>query len=224
MIDLAAQGTIGTKTGFSETLDTQLQKIWQNTTNALKEIALEGRTKDDKDSELGDDEYLEAHPERRPVVVIDNFLHKSQEGSIVYDKISEWAAGLTTGNIAHVIFLTTDVSYAKWLSKALPNRVFRQVSLGDCSPEVAKRYVVNQLDVDADGGPKGEKASLPSETREDLSELDGCIDILGGRLTDLEFLAHLLLERHEPSGDETCVIINPPGKLGDFSYTSAVTH
>ncbi|KAL8857796.1 MAG: hypothetical protein Q9178_005696 [Gyalolechia marmorata] len=199
MIDLAAQGTIGTKTGFSETLDTQLQKIWQNTTNALKEIALEGRTKDDKDSELGDDEYLEAHPERRPVVVIDNFLHKSQEGSIVYDKISEWAAGLTTGNVAHVIFLTTDVSYSKWLSKALPNRVFRQVSLGDCSPEVAKRFVINQLDVDADGGPKGEKTSLPSETREDLSELDGCIDILGGRLTDLEFLARRIKTGETPN-------------------------
>ncbi|KAI4178195.1 MAG: hypothetical protein L6R41_008502, partial [Letrouitia leprolyta] len=42
MIDLAAQGTIGTKTGFSETLDTQLAKIWQNTSNALKELALEG--------------------------------------------------------------------------------------------------------------------------------------------------------------------------------------
>lgn len=138
MIDLAAQGTIGAKTGFSETLDTQLAKIWQNTSNALKELALEGRKKDEKDSELGDDEYLEAHPERRPVVVIDNFLHKSQESSVVYDKISEWAAALTTANVAHVVFLTNDVSFSKSLSKALPDRVFRQISLGDCSPEVAK--------------------------------------------------------------------------------------
>ncbi len=138
MIDLAAQGTIGTKTGFSETLDTQLAKIWQSTSHALKEVALEGRKKDEKDSELGDDEYLEAHPERRPVVVIDNFLHKSQEGTIVYEKLSEFAAALTTANVAHVIFLTTDVSFSKSLSKALPNRVFRQISLGDCSPEVAK--------------------------------------------------------------------------------------
>lgn len=178
MIDLAAQGTIGTKTGFSETLDSQLQKIWQNTTNALKQLALEGRSKDDKDSELGDDEYLEAHPERRPVVVIDNFLHKSQESNLVYDKISEWAASLTTGNVAHVIFLTNDVSFSKSLSKALPDRVFRQVSLGDCSPEVAKRFVVNHLNADADEGSQGEKKSPPSESRQDLGELDGCIDIL----------------------------------------------
>lgn len=186
MIDLAAQGTIGTKTGFSETLDTQLAKIWQNTTNALKELALEGRKKDDKDADLGDDEYLEAHPEKRPVVVIDNFLHKSQESSVVYDKISEWAAALTTANVAHVIFLTNDVSFSKSLSKALPNRVYRQISLGDCSPEVAKRFVISHLDADVDDEAKGQKKPLPSQSREDLTELDGCIDILGGRLTDLE--------------------------------------
>ncbi|KAL8669575.1 MAG: hypothetical protein Q9168_005844 [Polycauliona sp. 1 TL-2023] len=199
MIDLAAQGTIGTKTGFSETLDSQLQKILQNTTNALKQLALEGRRKDDKDSALGDDEYLEAHPERRPCVVLDNYLHKSNESSIVYDKISEWAASLETGNVAHVIFLTNDVAFSKSLSKALPDRVFRQVSLGDCSPEVAKRFVVNHLDADAEEESKGEKTSLPSETREDLSELDGSIDILGGRLTDLEFLARRIKGGESPN-------------------------
>lgn len=117
LIDLAAQGTIGTKTGFSETLDAQLAKIWQNSASALKQVALEGRSKDDKDADLGDDEYLEAHPEKRPVVLVDNFLHKSQENSVVYDKLSEWAAGLTTANIAHVIFLTNDVSFSKSLSE-----------------------------------------------------------------------------------------------------------
>jgi hypothetical protein len=90
LIDLAAQGTIGTKAGFSETLDSQLAKIWQTTAAALKQIALERRTPTDKDASLSDDEYLEVHPEVRPTVVLDNFLHKSQEDSLVYDKISEW--------------------------------------------------------------------------------------------------------------------------------------
>lgn len=90
MIDMAAQGATGVKTGFSETLDSQLGKIWNNTATALRQIALDSRHADDKDSHLGDDEWLEAHPERRPVVIIDNFLHKSQEGGIVYDKIAEW--------------------------------------------------------------------------------------------------------------------------------------
>lgn len=198
LLDLAAQGTIGTKTGFSETLDTQLDKIWQNTSTALKETALQARKKDDKDSDLGDDEYLEAHPERRPVVVIDNFLHKSQENSLVYDKISEWAASLTTTNIAHVIFLTNDVSFSKSLSKALPDRVFRQISLGDCSPEVAKRFVINHLNADGHDDPHAEKKALPSETRKDLVELDESIQTLGGRLTDLEFLARRIKTGETP--------------------------
>ncbi|KAF2811697.1 uncharacterized protein BDZ99DRAFT_414202 [Mytilinidion resinicola] len=201
MIDLAAQGATGMKTGFSETLDTQLAKIWNNTATALRQIALEGRSKDDKDAHLGDDDYLEAHPERRPVVVIDNFLHKSQESGIVYDKIAEWAATLTTNNIAHVIFLTNDVSFSKSLSKALPDRVFRQISLSDSSPEVAKRFVINHIDSDADDEPEpedGSKKLTPSQRRTDLAELDSCIESLGGRLTDLEFLARRIKTGETP--------------------------
>lgn len=198
LIDLAAQGTIGTKTGFSETLDAQLAKIWQNTANALKKIALDGRKKDDKDADLDDDGYLEAHPERRPVVVIDNFLHKSQENNVVYDKISEWAAGLTTSNIAHVVFLTNDVSFSKSLSKALPDRVFRLIALRDCSPEVAKRFIINHLDADAEEGGGPEPKPKPSQRREDLAELNDCISTLGGRLTDLEFLARRIKTGESP--------------------------
>jgi RNA12 protein len=89
-IDLAAQGTTGVKTGFSETLEAQLTKIFNNTASALKGLALEGRHKSDADANLTDDQYLEAHPEKRVVVVVDSFLHKAQESTIVYDKIAEW--------------------------------------------------------------------------------------------------------------------------------------
>lgn len=199
LIDLAAQGTIGTKTGFSETLDTQLAKIWQNTRIALRQVALEDRKKGEKDANLGDDEWLEAHTENLPVVVIDNFLHKSQESSVVYDKISEWAAGLTTSNVAHVIFLTTDVSFSKSLSKALPDRVFRQIALGDTSPAVAKKFVINHLDADAHDSRSTDKKQLrPSQLRADLAELDECISTLGGRLTDLEFVARRIKAGETP--------------------------
>lgn len=198
MLDLAAQGALGTKTGFSETLDNQLAKIWQNTATALKQIALEGRGKDDKDADLDDDTYLEAHPERRPVVVIDNFLHKSNEGGIVYDKISEWAAGLTTANIAHVIFLTNDVSFSKSLSKALPDRVFRQMSLGDYSPEVAKKFVLNHLVTDSGAKAEDDSKLTTLQVRTDMGELEECISVLGGRLTDLEFLARRIKSGETP--------------------------
>ncbi|KAH7392838.1 RNA12 protein-domain-containing protein [Pyrenochaeta sp. MPI-SDFR-AT-0127] len=202
MIDMAAQGATGVKTGFSETLDAQLNKIWNTTTAALRQIALDSRHKNDKDAHLGDDEWLEAHPERRPIVIIDNFLHKSQEGGIVYDKIAEWAARLTTTNVAHVIFLTNDVAFSKSLSKAMPDRVFRQISLSDCSPEVAKRFVITHLDADVVDSPPAKDGSpkkLPSEHRTDLAELDSCIDLLGGRLTDLEFLARRIKTGETPT-------------------------
>ncbi|CAG8956475.1 hypothetical protein HYFRA_00003861 [Hymenoscyphus fraxineus] len=212
LVDLAAQGTIGVKSGFSETLDAQLGKIWQNTKVAMKQVALAHRDDDDKDANLSDDDWLEAHPEYRPVVVIDNFLHKSEDSSLIYDKLSEWAASLTTTNIAHVIFLTNDISYSKSLSKALPDRVFRQIALGDISPEVAKRFVITHLDSDTSSKKKGheaendEKALTPSQRREDLMELDGCIDVLGGRLTDLEFLARRLKTGQSPNRAVTEII------------------
>jgi RNA12 protein/RNA recognition motif. (a.k.a. RRM, RBD, or RNP domain) len=197
LIDLAAQGTIGTKTGFSETLDTQLAKIWGNSATALKQIALSSRKKTDKDADLTDDEYLEAHPERRPVVIIDNFLHKANENSLVYDKIAEWAAALTTTNIAHVIFLTNDVSFSKSLSKALPDRVFRQIVLSDCSPETAKRFVMKQLEADAED-IAGQQPLTENQLKSDLDKLDETISILGGRLTDLEFLARRIKTGESP--------------------------
>jgi hypothetical protein len=111
------------------------------------------------------------------------------------------AATLTTGNVAHVIFLTNDVSFSKSLSKALPDRVFRQISLSDCNPEVAKKFVITHLDSDADDEPANEDGSkklTPSQYRTDLKELDTCIESLGGRLTDLEFLARRIKTGETP--------------------------
>ncbi|OJK03285.1 hypothetical protein ASPACDRAFT_50635 [Aspergillus aculeatus ATCC 16872] len=199
-IDLAAQGMIGTKAGFSETLDAQLSKIWQNTATALKKVALENKKNDEKEAHLSDEEYLEAHPEQRPVVVIDNFLHNFSEDSVVYDKLTEWAAGLTTGNIAHVIFLTTDVSFSKPLSKALPNSVFRTISLGDCSPEVGRKFVLSHLEYESKTGTK-QTLDLGN-----LSDLDSCIQVLGGRVTDLEFMARRIEAGESPLAAVTRII------------------
>ncbi|KAK3314817.1 RNA12 protein-domain-containing protein [Apodospora peruviana] len=199
MVDLAVQSTTGVKAGFSENLESQVVKILQTTAAALKEVALEGQKKDEKDAHLSEDAYLEAHPERRPVIVIDNFLYKSEDKSIIYDKLSDWAAALVQSNIAHVIFLTNDASYSKSLSKALPDRVLNQVTLGDLSPSIAKKFVLSNLDSDEDSTDKKDKeaedaptASAEKQRRQDLQELDECIEALGGRLTDLQVLARRL--------------------------------
>ncbi|KAK6955390.1 mitochondrial escape protein 2 [Daldinia eschscholtzii] len=208
MVDLAVQSTTGVKAGFSETLESQLQKILQTTAAALTDIGISDRDKADSDASLPVDAYLEAHPEKRPVVVIDNFLHKGDTNAIVYDKLSEWAAALVQSNIAHVIFLTNDTAYSKSLSKALPDRVFRQAALGDLSPDVAKRFVLSHITSDVEQQP--EAAEQPKDSSDssekqpwsrllpDLGELDECIGTLGGRLTDLEFLARRLKAGQSP--------------------------
>ncbi|KAF7543363.1 hypothetical protein G7Z17_g10800 [Cylindrodendrum hubeiense] len=200
MIDLAVQSTTGVKVGFSETLESQLVKILQTTTSALKGVAVSERSSKDSDAKLADDAYLEAHPERRPVVVIDNFLHKNEENGLVYDKIAEWAASVVQNNVAHVIFLTTDSAYSKPLAKALPDRLFRTVSLGDLAPDVAKNFVLSRLKdqiADEENKPEEDKTKT-SVRRLDLAQLDQCISTLGGRLTDLEFLARRLRTGQTP--------------------------
>lgn len=205
LVDLAVQSTTGVKAGFSETFESQVVKILQTTASALKEVCLDGRRKDDSDAALSEDAYLEAHPEKRPVIVVDNFLHKSDDAGLIYDKVSEWAAALVQSNVAHVIFLTSDSGYSKTLSKPLPDRVFRYVALGDLSPPAAKKYVISHLEHDdqvlAGGdGEEGEKEKVLSKGkyRKDLAELDGCIESLGGRLTDLNFLARRLKSGQSP--------------------------
>lgn len=204
MIDLAVQSTTGVKAGFSETLESQLQKILQTTAGALSEIDISSRKKDDIDASLPVDAWLEGHPEKRSVVVIDNFLHKNGEGNaIVYDKIAEWAAALVQSNVAHVIFLTNDTSYSKSLSKSLPDRVFRQVALGDLSPDVAKRFVISHLEGDDEPlqeveVEEGEEKPAPKPKAHNLKGLDACVGTLGGRLTDLEFLARRLKAGQSP--------------------------
>ncbi|EGE07329.1 RNA12 protein [Trichophyton equinum CBS 127.97] len=193
VIDVATQSAIGTKAGFSETLDTQLGNILQNTAKALKKVALDGRKKGDKDGHLSDDEWLEANPARRPVVIIDNFLHKSKDNQMVYDKLAEWAAALIYTNIAHVLFLTSDLSYSKTLSQALPNQVFHQVSFTDCKPEVAKRFVLSHV-----SGHEDSK-SLDYFDEKFNQELTECIKRLGGRLTDLEFFARMIARGLTPN-------------------------
>ncbi|PHH72997.1 hypothetical protein CDD83_4838 [Cordyceps sp. RAO-2017] len=138
MIDLAVQSTTGVKAGFSENLEAQVGKILHTTAAALKEVALAGRSSRDKDAALSEDAFLDAHPERRPVVVIDNFLHRNEDKALVYDRLADWAASLVQNKVAHVVFLTSESAYAKPLSRAMPDRVFRALSLDDLSHDVAK--------------------------------------------------------------------------------------
>jgi len=204
MIDLAVQSTTGVKAGFSETLESQVTKILHTATSALKDVALSDRSKKDKDADISEDAYLESHPEKRPVIVIDNFLHKAEDKALVYDKIADWAASMVQNNIAHVIFMTSDSSFTKPLSRALPDRVLRELSLGDLDPEVARNFVLSRLEEDeASQDPKknkGEKGegNHNQDCKRDLSGLNESIETVGGRLTDLEFLSRRIKTGQTP--------------------------
>ncbi|KAI1178258.1 RNA12 protein [Nemania sp. FL0916] len=205
MIDLAIQSTTGVKAGFSETLDSQLQKILQTTAEALQTLVLDNRPKDDTDASLPPDAYLEAHPEKRAVVVIDNFVCRSENNSLIYEKIADWAATLVQTDVAHVVFLTNDSSYTKVLSKSLPDRVFRHVALGDLSPDVARGFILGHVsggttsDEKKDGGESPDtKEGQEVAKSPDLEGLDACIGTLGGRLTDLEYLARRIKAGQSP--------------------------
>ncbi|OAA67152.1 mitochondrial escape protein [Niveomyces insectorum RCEF 264] len=168
LVDLAVQGTTGVKSGFSETLDEQLAKILQTAATALRDVGLAGRDKTDDDAHLTADAYLEAHPERRPVVVLDNFGQRNEDATgLVYDKLATWAATLVQANVAHVVCLTSDTSYPKALVKALPDRVFRQIALGDLAPKVAMNYVLSHLaEKDDETDEERQEQKLEQQERE----------------------------------------------------------
>ncbi|CCE80229.1 Piso0_003331 [Millerozyma farinosa CBS 7064] len=190
-IDLGVQGLTGQKSGLSESMETQLKNILSLTSQALRGIALNeyrtyrssalqrkklpSRSDVDVTAEpevLKEDEYLQQHPEGKPVLVINNYAMKSDKGhDVIYPLIADWAAQLIQNNIAHVIFITDDVGSLSQLSKALPNQVFKGITLSDASTESAKHYVLNQLsDVAGNEG----------------TSIDSCLGPLGGRMLDLQ--------------------------------------
>lgn len=90
------------------------------------------------------------------------------------------------------------VIHANLLKKALPDRVFRQISLDDITPEVAKKFVLNHLDAEDDTPLPDTKELTTVQRAHQLENLDACIEVLGGRLTDLEFLARRLKTGQSP--------------------------
>ncbi|KAK7202522.1 RNA12 protein-domain-containing protein [Myxozyma melibiosi] len=202
-VDLVAQGLIGQKAGFSETLDAQFKKILENTDTAIKEIAVEAhkhavgvvhpknqnsvdacKTMDLIASEDVDESQSESRSEDfyigtgipRPVIVIEHFLHQRDKHETMYRTMAEWAAGLVAAKVAHVIFVTDDVGYSKLLQEAMPNTVYNTVNIGDAPPDLAKSFVRRQTMALPDTG---------TDREDTLKDLDKALEPLGGRMTDL---------------------------------------
>lgn len=109
-------------------------------------------------------------PDDIPVVIIDGFMsrEKGPHSKELWTFLAEWAAVLVENHLAHVIFISNNVSASKPLSKALPNMTFETIVLSDASLESAMEFVYKHLD------------------KEEYPNLMQSVKTIGGRLTDLE--------------------------------------
>ncbi|KAH3681708.1 hypothetical protein WICPIJ_007310 [Wickerhamomyces pijperi] len=196
MLDLAVQGLTGQKSGFSETKDTQFRNMLSTALMSIRRISLSGYKpvvgSGENEVNIKEEDYLQQHPEKKPVIVIDRFttVNKNEGNSFTYKELSDWAAMLISMNIAHVIFLTEDVGAYQMLSESLPDQVFKTITLSDASRESAKSYVLNSLfDNDPTEDEEGvNETQLKSKINyKDISKtLNQSLEPLGGRMLDLQ--------------------------------------
>lgn len=199
IVDLALQSLTGQKSGLSETKEVQYRNMLSTALVAIRDISLRGYKpvihNGAEEVTVKEEDFLQQHPEKKPVIVIDRFttISRSELDNFVYKELADWAAMLTTMNVAHVIFLTEDVGSQRLLSDALPDQVFKHVMLQDASKAAAKDYVLRSLheDIDLEGSnesPDGleKKQFILHQLGKLEDQLDTCLGPLGGRMLDLQ--------------------------------------
>ncbi|KAG0371719.1 mitochondrial escape protein 2, partial [Mortierella sp. AD032] len=109
-------------------------------------------------------------PNDIPVVIIDGYMsrEKGPHAKEFWTFLADWAAVLVENHVAHVIFISNNVSASKPLSKALPNMTFETIVLTDATLDSSMEFVYKHLD------------------KEEYGNLVSCVKTIGGRLTDLE--------------------------------------
>lgn len=196
-IDLGVQSMTGQKSGLSESKETQIKNMFLLTSQAVKSVALheyqdykkeitkrrkrqEHRKRQNPeldiklDEIMKEEEYLQQHPEAKPIIVINKYLTKSENSNdFFYKMVGDWSASLIQSNVAHVIYITTDVGSVLQLNNSLPNQVFKTISLNDASEVGSYQYVMNQL------------KDLRYE-KFDNKVIKDSLQPLGGRLLDLQ--------------------------------------
>ncbi|KAJ1674768.1 mitochondrial escape protein 2, partial [Spiromyces aspiralis] len=206
--------TTGQKADLTATPRSQLEKVLECVTAALKDLnerrisqlktqrarqrkgeriatKLPRSEIDDKDE--GDVAVMAMPAKEIPVIVLTRYMDRPTPFA---DIIAEWAAGLVENGLAHVIVSTRNVSALRELQRALPHKTVNLLMVNDASPETARRILESQLaeyaaarTTEADGMQDG---SLLGQmvSRE---ALDRVVDVLGGRLQDLELFAQKML-------------------------------
>lgn len=129
-----------------------------------------------------DDNNTECDPDEIPVIVIDGYMsrEKGPHAKELWTYLADWAAVMVENHIAHVVFLTNNVSASKPLAKSLPNMPFEHIVLTDASLESALEFVYNHLD------------------RDEYPDLIKSVQTIGGRLTDLELFVQKIKSGQKP--------------------------
>ncbi|KAK6204946.1 mitochondrial inner membrane protein [Scheffersomyces amazonensis] len=195
-IDLGVQGLTGQKSGLSESKETQIKNMFSLTSQAIRSIATQDYEKyynsiikknsklpeGEKLELLKEDEYLQQHPECKPIIVINKFSRKADQSSndFIFPLIADWSAGLIQNNLAHVIYVTADVGSVQHLNNVLPNQVFKVISLSDASSISAKQYLMDQLKL------------------QNSKSIEGIFEPLGGRMLDLQAFIRRIKSGEEP--------------------------
>ncbi|KAI9067059.1 hypothetical protein FKP32DRAFT_1664487 [Trametes sanguinea] len=114
-----------------------------------------------------------------PVVIIKNFDSKGggARKEELLNVLSQWAASLAEGQVAHVIVVSDNRENVKRLARALPSKPLNQISLSDADNTSAISFVKQKLH-DAGVDVNFSQQELAYITR------------LGGRASDLESLIH----------------------------------
>ncbi|BAO42513.1 mitochondrial escape protein 2 [Kluyveromyces marxianus] len=203
LLDLAVQGLTGQKSGLSESKETQFRNMLSTAVMSIRHIALKGYKpvigSGDNAITVKEEDYLQQHPEKKPVIVIDRFTNKAEMNGFVYKELSDWAAMLVQMNLAHVIFLTETVAPNQLLAESLPNQVFKMMSLSDASKKSARSYVLAQLKETNEEEDEGSVSPINLDMNEKfVEEIDDSLDPIGGRMLDLQAFVRRVKSGEQP--------------------------
>lgn len=208
-IDLGVQSITGQKSGLSESKETQVKNMFLLTNQAVRSVALndynqykkevsrkrkrqEHRKRQNPELDIKleevmrEEEYLQQHPEAKPIIVINKFVSKADNpNDFIYKMVSDWSASLIQANLAHVIYIITDVGSVLQLNNSLPNQVFKTITLNDASEAGGYQYVMNHI------------RDLKYESI-DGNVIKKSLAPLGGRLLDLQSFIRRLRSGETP--------------------------
>ncbi|KAI8869866.1 hypothetical protein GQ42DRAFT_123144 [Ramicandelaber brevisporus] len=197
--------TTGQKSELAATAEGQIQEVLETTAAALESIrnsklsaAARTGASVSVDINVGDEQSDDPKlaqirpraisPEDIPVVVISGFMRRDTSSTVpsIWDVLADWGAFLTENQLAHVVFVTSNVAAMKTLTRAMPHHPLHHIAISDASHASALNMLLRRL------GPEYADAGNPAK----VAEVEEVVRCLGGRFTDLEDFSQKMHSGH----------------------------